>query len=179
MNAILANMQVSLKKYEKLVRAFAPSGNLFFLLTLGELRRQGLTFSAFYVLQRSVEKQISEHRLRCETGLPSYEISRACRFLEKSGLVEITKSDQDARIRLVNATAKGGRIHSRVLNAAARQLENGVPEGGRPRRLSEATDLFRNANRVLQGPVQLTFFDFGLLEEKPGQGRKRGPLRPG
>jgi DNA-binding MarR family transcriptional regulator len=166
-------MQLSLSKYQRLIRALAPSGNLFLLLTLSELRRQGLTLLAFYVLQKSIEKETSQNRLRSETGLQNYEISRACRFLEKSGLVEITKSDEDARVRVLIATEKGRLIHRRVLAEAAKQLKNGLPEDGRPRRISEATNLLREATRVLSGPLQLTFFDVGLLEESSGRARHR------
>jgi hypothetical protein len=105
---ILANMQVSIKRYDQLVRAMAPSGNLFFLLTIRGLRRQGLTFLAFYVLQRAVEElEISEHWLRRETGLQNYEISRACTFLASSGLIGLRKSNADARVRLLTPTAPG------------------------------------------------------------------------
>jgi len=48
-------MQVTLAKCEQFLRAVAPSGNLFLLLTLQELRKQGLTFIAFYALQRTIE----------------------------------------------------------------------------------------------------------------------------
>ena len=47
-------MQVNLTKCKQLLRAIAPPGNLFLLLTLEELRRQELTFIAFYVLQRTI-----------------------------------------------------------------------------------------------------------------------------
>ena len=50
-------MQVSLTKCRQLLRTIAPSGNLFLLVSLQELRRQGLTFIAFYVLQRIIEEQ--------------------------------------------------------------------------------------------------------------------------
>jgi DNA-binding MarR family transcriptional regulator len=172
-NEILAKMQLSRSKYVELIRAFAPSGNLFLLLTLSELRRQGLTYLAFYVLQKCIEKEISQSTLRCQTGLPNHEISRACKFLEKSGLVEITKSDEDARVRVVNTTEKGRLIHRRVLAAAAKQLKNGLPEDGHPRRISEATNFLRGATRVLLGQLQLTFFDVGLLEENSGHARHR------
>jgi DNA-binding MarR family transcriptional regulator len=131
---ILANMQVSIKRYDQLVRAMAPSGNLFFLLTIRELRRQGLTFLAFYVLQRAVEElEISEHWLRRETGLQNYEISRACTFLASSGLIGLRKSNADARVRLLTPTARGRRVHDQVLSAAALQFERGLPAPGRLR----------------------------------------------
>jgi DNA-binding MarR family transcriptional regulator len=167
-------MQVSLKKYDRLVRAIAPSGNLFFLLTIGELRKQGLTFLAFYVLQRAVgELEISEYWLRRETGLQNYEVSRACKFLADSGLIEMKKSSEDARVRLLKATARGRRVHDQVLSAAALQFEEGVPAPGRLRRLSEATQLLRKGNRLLLGPLQLSFFDVDLFEQERGGIRGR------
>jgi hypothetical protein len=66
---IVADMQVSLAKRKHLVRAIAPSGNLFLLLLLQELREQGVTFIAFYVLQRVIEEPgISEFQLRRGDG---------------------------------------------------------------------------------------------------------------
>ena len=74
-------MRVPRKKYERLVRAIAPAGNLFYPLAVQGLRRQGITFLAFYVLERCVEElEISQHSLRHESGLEDYELSRACRF---------------------------------------------------------------------------------------------------
>ena len=52
---IVTNMQVSLTTCNQLLRSIAPSGNLFLLLLLQELRHQGLTFTAFYALQRVIE----------------------------------------------------------------------------------------------------------------------------
>ena len=42
-------------KSKQLIRSIAPSGNLFLLLLLQELRHQGITFIAFYALQRVIE----------------------------------------------------------------------------------------------------------------------------
>ena len=159
-------MQVPRKKYERLVRAIAPSGNLFFLLAIQELRRQGITFLAFYVLERCVEElEISQHSLRRESLLEDYELSRACTVLADSDLIEVNKSSGDARVRLVRSTARVRRVHKQVLSAAARRLEDGIPIPGRLRRLSEATECFRKGNRMLLGPLQLSFFDTELLEE--------------
>lgn len=176
---ILANMQVSLKKYARLVRAMAPSGNLFFLLTIRELRRQGLTFLAFYVLQRTVEElEISECWLRRETGFENYEVSRACTFLANSGLIGLRKSNADARFRLLTPTARGRRVHDQVLSAAAQQFEQGLPAPGRLRRLSEAIHLLRKGNQILLGPLQLSFFDVDLFDEEPvGARKKRARVR--
>ena len=85
---VVADMQVSSLTCKQLLRSIAPSGNLFLLLTLQEFRRQGLTYVAFYVLQRAMEPSRGfVSALRQETGLADYEVSRACKFLEGSGLV--------------------------------------------------------------------------------------------
>lgn len=176
---ILANMQVVHKTFKQLIRAIAPSGNLFLVLTIAELRRQGITFLAFYVLQRCVEElEISAYTLRCETGLQDYEVSRACRFLAESGLVEIGKSARDARVRVLKSTDRGRRVHDQVLLAAARQFEIGVPAAGRLRRLSDAAQHFRKGNRVLLGGLQLSFFDVDLFAKDPRPpGRRRAPAK--
>jgi hypothetical protein len=49
-------MQASQRSSRQLIEALAPTANLFLLVTLPELRNQGLTFLAFYVLQRIVEE---------------------------------------------------------------------------------------------------------------------------
>ena len=108
-------MQVS-KQCNQLVQAIAPSGNLFFLLSIQELRRQGLTFLAFYILQRTIEeRELSEYGIRQETGLDDYEVSRACTFLGHSGLTRKRKSEADARVRLRTPTNRGIRIWNQVL----------------------------------------------------------------
>ena len=101
-------MQVNLTKCTQFLRAIAPSGNLFLLLTLQELRKQGLTFIAFYALQRTIEYSgSSASALRQETGLEDYEISRACKFLESSGLVVIGRAEEDRRVRVLRPTKLG------------------------------------------------------------------------
>jgi DNA-binding MarR family transcriptional regulator len=160
-------MQVLSKKFNQLIRAMAPSGNLFFLLSIQELRRQGLTFLAFYALQRTIEEsEFSEYGVRQETGLNDYEVSRACTFLVHSGLVQKSKSGVDARVRLLTPTARGVRVLEQILSAAAQRLEDGIPPSGRLRRLSEATQFLRNGNRILLGPLQLSFFDTDLFQKK-------------
>src|ERR1017187_10616698 len=105
-------MQVTLAKCEQFLRAVAPSGNLFLLLTLQELRKQGLTFIAFYVLQRTIEYLgTSASALRQETGLADYEISRACKFLVGSGLAVMTRDEKDKRVRLLR-DRKSTRLNS-------------------------------------------------------------------
>jgi DNA-binding MarR family transcriptional regulator len=153
-------MQASVRKYKQFMQAIAPSGNLFLVLALQELRRQGLTFIAFYALQRTIEEsELSESSLRQETGLPDYEVSRACRFLARSELVDINGSEVDARVRLLKPTSRGKRIHDQVLSVAAERLQEGLTSPGDERRLSEATESFRKGNQTLLGPLQLSFFD--------------------
>ncbi len=171
-------MQVS-KQCNQLVQAIAPSGNLFFLLSIQELRRQGLTFLAFYILQRTIEeRELSEYGIRQETGLGDYEVSRACTFLAHSGLAQKRKSEADARVRLLTPTNRGIRIWNQVLSEAAQRLQDGVPRPGRSRRLSEATQFLRKGNRILLGPLQLSFFDTDLLQKDPSnrsrKNRKEG-----
>jgi DNA-binding MarR family transcriptional regulator len=101
-----------------------------------------------------------------ETGLEDYEVSRACRFLQKSGLITVARWQNDARIRVLAATAQGRHIHERVILAAARRLKAGTPAAGRQRRLSEATESFRNGQQIL-GPLQLSFFDRDYFDEDP------------
>jgi len=177
-------MQVS-RKFERLVQAMAPSGNLFFLITLQELRRQGLTFLAFYILQRTIEeRKFLEFWVRRETGLDDYEVSRACTFLAQSGLIQKKKHAADARVRVLTPTDRGVRVLDKILSTAAERLKDGVPRSGRLRRVSEAAQLLQEGNRILLGPLQLSFFDTDLVEEeapksvkgkrkarKPAQGR--------
>jgi DNA-binding MarR family transcriptional regulator len=168
---IVANMQVSLAKSKQLIRSIAPAGNLFLLLLLQELRHQGLTFIALYALQRVIEEQeISEFQLRRETGLENYEISRGCKLLASSGLIEISRYEQDRRVRLLTPTRRGIQIHDRILSAAATQLQKGrsIDDGfhgvGEDRRLTEAIESFRIGNRTLLGSLQLSFFDTNPAE---------------
>jgi DNA-binding MarR family transcriptional regulator len=163
---MVADMQVLLAKSKQLVRAIAPSGNLFLVLFSQELRQQGITFIAFYTLQRVIEVPgVSEFQLRRETGLVNYEMSRGCKFLADNGLIEIGRYEKDRRIRVLTPTRRGIQIHDRILSAAAEQLQKGltIDDGfhgvGTNRRLMEATESFRMGNRTLLGPMQLSFFD--------------------
>jgi len=160
-------MQPSNKKLNRLIAAIAPSGNLFFLVTAQELRRQGLSFLAFYVLQRTIEERgISELTIRAETGFPDYEVSRACKLLVDSGLVKSSRWEKDSRIRLLDETSAGRKIQTRVLLAASKRLAEGIPVAGRLRRISEATGHLRKGNKVLLGAFQLSFFDTDLFDEQ-------------
>ena len=159
-------MRVSLPNCKHLVRAIAPSGNLFLLLLLQELRRQGITFIAFYVLQRVIEEQgISQFQLRRETGLENYEISRDCKILADSGLIKIGRAAGDRRIRVLRPTNRAEKIRGQILSEAAKQLQKGlsIDDGfqgmGENRRLVEASESFKVGNRTLLGPLQLSFFD--------------------
>jgi DNA-binding MarR family transcriptional regulator len=163
---MVANMQVTINQCKLFLRAIEPSGNLFLLITLQELRWQGMTFIAFYALQRTIsEREISESRLRQETGLEDYEISRACKFLATSGLIEIHRREEDRRTRVLRRTKRGAQVHDQVISAAAKRLQErisklkgfaAVTEDGR---LTEATEAFRKSNQLLLGPLQLSFFD--------------------
>ena len=164
---------------EELVRSIAPSGNLFLLLTLPEMRRQGLTYLSFYALQRTVkEREILEVLLRRETGLKDYEVSRACKFLAKSGLVEARKADHDKRERVLIPTVRGQGVFNKIMIAAARRFDNAVLGAGRIRRLAEATQHLNDGNQILLGPLQLSFFDTDLSEgdspQRPSRKRKAG-----
>ena len=57
---MVAYMQVSLAKCKQLVRAIAPSGNLFLVLTLQELRRQGSPSSPFMPYSGSFKSRVSQ-----------------------------------------------------------------------------------------------------------------------
>jgi DNA-binding MarR family transcriptional regulator len=170
-------------KQERLVKAMAPSGNLFLLITLPELRRQGLTYLAFYALQRAVEiadsgtaDTFSEYWLRCETGLADYETSRACTLLEKSGLVRVSRDAEDGRVRLLTPTARGRRVLDTILSKAANRLWEATPHPGRRRRLTMVNEALRRANSTLHGPFQLSFFDKEVYEKEPR--RSRSTKRP-
>lgn len=173
-------MQV-LKRCERLVQAMAPSGNLFLLLTLPELRRQGLTFLAFYILQRTIEeREFFELWVRRETGLDDYEVSRACSFLAQSSLIRKEKYGADARLRVLTPTDRGIRVLNTILSTAAERLEDGVPRSGRLRRISEAAHFLQQGNSILLGPLQLSFFDTDLCENEPSKSsrKKRKAKKP-
>jgi DNA-binding MarR family transcriptional regulator len=164
-------MQVTLAKCEQFLRAVAPSGNLFLLLTLQELRKQGLTFIAFYALQRTIEYSgSSASALRQETGLADYEISRACKSLVSNGLVVLSRDERDGRVRILRPTKLGIKVHDQVVSAAAKRLQKdfstdyGVPLATENRRLTEATEFFRKGNRTLRGTFQISFFDTNPTE---------------
>jgi DNA-binding MarR family transcriptional regulator len=168
---MVTHMQVNLTKCKQFLRAIAPSGNLFLLLTLQELRKQGLTYIAFYALQRTIDGRGSyESVLRQETGLTDYEISRACKFLERSGLVVIGQAEKDRRVRVLRPTKLGIKIHDQILLTAAKKLQKDfssydrIPIRTQNRRLKEAAESFRKGNRTLRGPIQVSFFDTNPAE---------------
>lgn len=170
-------------RQEWIVHALACSGNLFLLVTLPELRRRRLTYLAFYALQRAVQEAdqhgagwtggYSEFSMRRETGLPDYETSRACALLAKRGLVIVSKSDEDRRVRLLRTTEVGIRTLGEILSAAGRRLWEGIPARGRIRRVKETTEALGQANRLLLGTFQLSFFDKDLYADEPARKRTR------
>lgn len=163
-----------MEEHKAFVRALAPSGNLFLLITLQELRRQGLSYLAFYALQRIVDEgEFAEWGLCGETGLADYEISRACKLLAKSDLIEITKLAEDRRVKILTPTKRGRQVVSRIMAKASDRLEEGIPAPGRPRRLKEAAAFLHRASEKLRGPLQLQFFDSGLEGDPPRRKRKK------
>jgi len=156
----------------------ATPGNLFLLITLPELRRQGLTYLAFYALQRAAdEREYSEYWLRSETGLPDYETSRACKLLAESSLARISRSEEDGRMRILRPTPLGRRVLARIISTAASRLMDGIPTFGRSRRLDEAAAFLHQASNRLLGQFQLSFFDTDEDETPPRQRRKKRPKR--
>lgn len=165
-------------RQQRIAQALAVPGNLFFIITQPELRRERLAFLALYALQRTVEaadegSMYSEHSLRAETGLEDYETSRACRSLARSGLVLESRDPDDRRVRLLSPTSLGRRVLARIIEGAGRRLWNATRPLGRVRRLREATGHLRKANVLLHGDFQLSFFDYDLL--KDGRPRMRAP----
>jgi DNA-binding MarR family transcriptional regulator len=170
-------------RQERIVHATACSGNLFLLITLPELRRRGVTYLAFFALQRTIEvappgsghssAAYSENDLRRETGLPDYETSRACSTLAKKGLVTLSKDEDDRRIRVLRPTDEGRRVLGEILSAAGRRLWAGIPSSGRIRRVREATAHLAQANSILRGTFQLSFFDKDLVKDQRVRKRAR------
>ena len=125
-------------RQERLVDAMAPTGALFLLITLPELRRQGLTYLALYTLGRTIDvarpwrdEGFPVSALRRETGLSDYETSRACSLLKRSGLVEIVKAAEDRRERVLMPTARGKRTLARIYSSAAKLLWDGFQLGAK------------------------------------------------
>ena len=161
---MIANMQVqvALPNARKLVRAIAPTGNLFLLLIVEELRRRRLTYAAFYALQRAIDAEmegVSIASLRSLTGLPDYELSRACKVLAAAKLADIRKHETDRRVRVLRSTDYGEKVHNQILSVAAKRFQRAFRELGDKRRIDEATELFRQGNRKLIDPMRLSFFD--------------------
>jgi DNA-binding MarR family transcriptional regulator len=169
----------------RLVRAMSVSGGLFLLAILPELRREGMTFLEMYALHRAIEliddptmgldQPYSESRLARETGLLDYEVSRACSFLRKRGLVTTSRSASDRRIRQLLPTERGRNVLVRIFSAAGRRLWEGIETPSRVRRAREATRLLRSANGILHGVFQLSLFERQPARKKPR--RKRAAVR--
>jgi DNA-binding MarR family transcriptional regulator len=160
-----------MNRRERFVYSLAPTGNLFLLITLPELRREGLTYLAFYALQRAIEvadssppERYTEHWLRSETGLKDYETSRACALLGRSGLVRLSRAGEDARVRELTPTERGRKLLAKIISNAADRLWNGIGPAGRTRRFREVAAALKSANHVLHGPLQLSFFDREILK---------------
>lgn len=99
----------------------------------------------------------------------------------KDGLIEVSKDQVDRRVRAFWPTDKVRRVCKEVLSAAAHRLWEGIPRSGRIRRVKEATDLLRQANKTLLGTFLLSFFDTDLFEDEPvrKRTRRRAPRRSG
>lgn len=170
-----------MKKMEPAVRALAPLGSLFLVVTLPELRRQGITYASLYALERAIHvadrssiRRFTEEMLREETGMPTYEASRACRFLRQSGLVELGRDVRDRRIRVLLPTAQGRRALHRILSSAAQRLWQGLPSQSRIRQMSAAAQALQQVHEILEGAFELSFPDSMGSERQ----RRRGNARP-
>lgn len=164
----------SMTKEEEIVSLLSKPGSLFLLTTLPELRKQGLTYLAFYTLQRAAnERPFTQYALRRETGLPDYETSRACTLLARADLIRIAKSNADRRMRILTATARGRKVLDKIIQTAAERLKDGIPPSGRIRRLEIVASLFKRATERLHGQFQLSFFDPDLVNDAPPRRRKK------
>jgi len=160
-------------RQERIVREMAGFGNLFFVLTLPELRREGMTYLSLYALQRAVQiageyfdSYYSQSGLRRETGLKDYEISRACTLLENGGLVKVRAAQRDGRERVLIPTDRGKRLLAKIMANAGQRLWDGIYDAGRIRRVKEATEHLRKAHHRLRGPLQLSFFEKELQRKE-------------
>ena len=160
---IIAGM--SMTNSERFVQGIADFGNLFLIITLPEMRKQGINYLALYVLQKAVEAGrkgfggYPESKLREETGLADYEISRACKPLINAGLVSATVSSTDKRSKILVSTSRGEKVLMRIFSAAAQRLHVSIEEIGRFRRLQGAVEHLRKARQKLHGSMQLSFFE--------------------
>lgn len=168
---------------ERLVRELAGLGNLFLILTIPELRRQGMTHLSLYALQRAVQvsgensgKYYPQSALRNESGLKDYETSRACALLSNSGLIELASANDDARQRLLIPTQRGKRVLAKIIATAGQRLSDSIDEVGRFRRIQEAIAHVRRAHHLLRGPLQLSFFEKEPRKTYPKELR---PFSPG
>jgi DNA-binding MarR family transcriptional regulator len=171
-----------MKKMEPVVHALAPLGNLFLVVTVPELRREGMTYLSLYALQRAIEiadtsttRHFTQEMLRTETGAPTYEASRACGFLTASELLEMGRDPQDKRVRVLIPTARGRRALHRIFSGAARRLWSGIPSEGQVRRMAEITEALLEVQRMLRGEFQLCFTD--PIEDSLWQAREKSQVR--
>lgn len=169
---LVARKQAVMEKMEPAVRALAPLGNLFLVITLPELRREGITYLSLYALERAIRiadhsttHRFTEEMLRRETGVHSYEASRACRLLTASGLAELGRDAQDRRIRVLLPTPLGRRVLRRILSSAAKRLWEALPSQTRVRQMADATQALQQVHEILCGEFEL-FFPNSLQSER-------------
>jgi len=157
---------------ERFVNGIANFGNLFLVLTLPEMRKQGISYLALYALQKAIDAEnegfigLPESKLRDETGLPDYELSRACRLLVNAGLLRARRSSNDKRRKIMVPTSLGKTVLVRILSAAAQRLHDSIEEVGRFRRVQGAVEHLRKAQNKLRGQFQLSFFERELQRGK-------------
>ena len=81
--------------------------------------------------------------------------------------MEILQAEGDRREKVLMPTARGKRTLARIHSSAAKLLWDGLPSEAKDRRVTETTELLKQANDKLLGPLQLTFFDKGLSWKLP------------
>lgn len=131
-----------------------------------------MNYLTLYVLQKTIAAEdegfsgLPEQELRDETGLPDYEVSKACRSLIGVGLLKTSASRSDKRARVLSSTPLGRRVWNRIVSAAAKRLRDSIEEVGRFRRVEEAVEHLRKARKKLHGSMQLSFFERELQRGK-------------
>jgi DNA-binding MarR family transcriptional regulator len=174
-------MRVCMNQKERFIHGLAPLGNLFLILSLQELRREGMTYLSLYALERAVQATrelsstyFSEASLRVESDLSDSEVSRACRTLKGAGLIRLARAEGDGRTRILIPTELGKRVLNRILAGAGQRLWTSIEEVGRFRRFHDATAHLRSAHKRLRGPLQISFFEKELTRK--GKNRKRNGI---
>jgi DNA-binding MarR family transcriptional regulator len=165
---------------ERFLAGIMGLGNLFLVLTLPEMRKQRINYLALFALQKTIDAQIEgfsglpESALRDETGLPDYEVSRACRLLVNAGLLKASRLPLDKRSKILVPTSLGKRVLARILSGAAQRLHDSIEDVGRFRRVQGAMEHLRQAQDKLHGQFQLSFFERELQRGK----RPKVPVPP-